>query len=56
MEKQVIITALVDRPTLALRAGDRLELTVGGDMLVKLSHEQALGLIDVAEKEDGKEP
>lgn len=50
MEKQVIITALVDRPSLALKAGDKLELTVIGDMLVKLLHEQALGLIDVTDK------
>lgn len=50
MEKKVIITALVDRPSLALKAGDKLELTVIGDMLVKLLHEQALGLIDVTVK------
>jgi len=53
MEKQVVITALVDRPTLALKAGDKLELTVSGDTLVKLSHEQALGLIEVTEKKEG---
>lgn len=51
MEKQVIITVLVDMPTLTLKAGDKLELTVSGDMLVKLAHKQALGLIDVADKE-----
>lgn len=52
MEKKVIITALQDRPTLALKKGDKLELTVSDDALVNLMHEQVLGLIDVTEKED----
>lgn len=49
MEKTVEITALVDRPTLCLKAGDKLTLTLSGDALVHLYHEQVMGLVKIKE-------
>ena len=50
MEKRVIVTALEDRPTLALKKGDKLKLNVNSHELVNLYSEAAKGLITVSEE------
>lgn len=51
MKKLVKITALKDRQTLNIKAGEVLEMELEGDALVMLYHEQTLGLVKVEEIE-----
>lgn len=43
------ITALKDRPTLGLKQGDTMTLTLSGDLYLKLKHDEVMGLVSVKE-------
>lgn len=52
--KTVRIKALQDRPSLNIKANEVLQMELEGDLLIHLYHEQALGLVEVEEVNNGK--
>lgn len=49
MKKFIKITALKDRPTLNIKAGEVLKIELKNDTLTMAYHEQALGFIKIEE-------
>ena len=48
-EHTITITALRERPTLGLKQGETMTLTLTGDLYLKLKHDEVMGLVSVKE-------
>lgn len=49
-EHTVTITALKDSPSLGLKKGDTMTLTLSGDLYLKMKHDELMGLVSVKEE------